>query len=118
MVCKTALALRSKLSDIACTYQTYGCRRRLQSTEENTALSQGAHVFKQQQILLYFVNIFNDQKWYPGMKWIIQSLNTQKAQSHWVIAPKLMCVEQPLLLHESQAACPEFAASKISPVSF
>lgn len=46
------------------------------------------------------------------MKWIVQLLNPQDAQSHWVIAPKLICVEQPLLLHESEAGCPEFAASK------
>lgn len=43
--------------------------------------------------LLYFPNIFNDQKWQPGMKWIVQLQNTKNAQSRWVIAPKLMCVE-------------------------
>lgn len=86
--------LRRKLSDIVSIYQTYGCRRRLLSTEkENTALSQCANVFKQQQTLLYFPNIFNDQKWHPGMKWIVQLQNTKNAQSRWVIAPKLMCVE-------------------------
>lgn len=65
---RTPLELRSKLFDIASVYQTQRCRRRLQSTEkENTALSQGAHVFKQQQAQLCFPNIFNDQKWCLGM---------------------------------------------------
>lgn len=75
-------------------------------------MSQDAHLFKQQQTLLYFPNIFNYQKLYPAMKWIMQLLSTQNAQSHWVIAPKLMSVEQPFLLHECEAGCPEFAASK------
>lgn len=75
-------------------------------------MSQRAHVFKQQQTPLYFPNIFNDQKWYPGMKWIVLLLNTQNAQSHWVIAPKLMCVEEPLLLPKCEAGCSGFAASK------
>lgn len=46
------------------------------------------------------------------MKWIVLLLNTQNAQSHWVIAPKLMCVEEPLLLPKCEAGCPGFAASK------